>query len=159
VDNIKVSDILNNHKLWLNDNKQGEKANFRGADLDGANLEGANLDGANLNGADLKGANLIGANLKGADFRGADLKGANLKGANLDNTCVYSFSIGIHFGFLHENTIKIGCVSHDVNYWRKNIVKIGREHDYTNTQIKQVISILKLLLKIQKENKKKVTNG
>ena len=88
-----------------------------------------------------------------ADLMGANLEGANLAGANLMNTCVYIFCIGKHFGFLHENIIKIGCVSRDVNYWRKNIIKIGRSNGYTCKQIRQTVSILKLLLKIQKENK------
>ena len=84
----KLTEILQKHKAWLNDEEGGERANLIGANLRGANLSGANLRGANLSGADLRGANLIcadlrDANLSGADLRDADLSGANLIGANL----------------------------------------------------------------------------
>ena len=79
----KLNSILNNHKMWLLDDPEGERANLRGADLRGADLRGADLRGADLTGADLRGANLREANLRGADLRGADLTGADLRGANL----------------------------------------------------------------------------
>ena len=109
----KLDSILKKHKMWLNHEPGGEKADLsraylRDANLSGANLRGAYLSEANLNwvylrrayirGADLRGAdlsevdlseaNLSEANLKGADLRGAylrwaDLSGANLSGANL----------------------------------------------------------------------------
>ena len=85
--------ILEKHKMWLNDEDGGEKADLSGADLSGADLSGADLYGAdlreaNLRGADLSEANLYGAdlseaNLYGADLYGADLREANLYGANL----------------------------------------------------------------------------
>ena len=80
----KLKEILEKHKMWLNGEEGGEKADLRGADLRLANLSEANLRGANLSEADLRGANLIGANLRGADLRGADLREADLRGANLD---------------------------------------------------------------------------
>ena len=57
----ELQEFLRKHKLWLEGNPDGERAN-----LDGANLDGANLDGANLYGANLVRANLDGANLDGA---------------------------------------------------------------------------------------------
>jgi uncharacterized protein YjbI with pentapeptide repeats len=65
--------ILENHKLWLANNSNGQKA-----DLRRANLRGADLRLADLSGADLSGADLRRANLRGADLRLADLSGANL---------------------------------------------------------------------------------
>ena len=79
----KLAEILAAHKLWLNDEEGGVKANLRGANLRGANLSWADLSGADLSKADLSGANLRGANLRGANLSGADLRGANLRGANL----------------------------------------------------------------------------
>ena len=84
----KLAEILAAHKLWLNDEEGGVKADLSGADLrwanlSGANLRGADLSGANLYGADLSGANLYGANLSGANLSGANLSGANLYGADL----------------------------------------------------------------------------
>ena len=90
-----VNEILKKHKMWLNNEENGERADLRGADLYGADLSDANLSGANLRNADLRNAdlwnadlrcaNLRGANLSDADLRGADLYGANLSGADLRN--------------------------------------------------------------------------
>jgi hypothetical protein len=79
----ELSKILENHKLWLEDNFKGERANLSGANLSGANLFGANLSRADLFGANLFGANLFGANLFGANLFGANLSRASLFGANL----------------------------------------------------------------------------
>ena len=67
----RLNEILKAHKLWLNDETGGVRANLSDADLSGANLRGADLSGA-----DLSGANLSGADLRGADLSGADLSGA-----------------------------------------------------------------------------------
>ena len=64
--------FLRKHKLWLEDDPKGERANLSGADLSGADLSCADLRCANLSGADLRGANLLGADLSGADLSGAD---------------------------------------------------------------------------------------
>ena len=95
--------FLRKHKLWLENDPKGERANLseadlRGADLMGANLMGADLRGANLweanlSGADLRGANLSEADLSGADLwranlSEADLRGANLRGATYDKVPV-----------------------------------------------------------------------
>jgi len=80
-DELKI--VLENHKLWINGDPKGTRADLYGADLYCANLCDANLYGANLCGANLGGANLGGANLGGADLDGANLGGAYLRGANL----------------------------------------------------------------------------
>ena len=82
----KLAEILAAHKLWLNDEEGGVKANLREADLSWADLSGAdlreaNFRGADLSWADLSGADLSWADLSGANFRGADLSGADLSGA------------------------------------------------------------------------------
>ena len=50
--------FLRKHKMWLENEEGGERANLSGADLSGANLSRADLSGANLSGADLSGADL-----------------------------------------------------------------------------------------------------
>ncbi len=75
--------VLDLHRLWLNDDPGGERADLRWADLQGVDLQGANLRGADLRWADLHGADLRGAGLRGADLRWADLRWADLRGANL----------------------------------------------------------------------------
>ena len=87
----ELNEILCKHKLWLDRDENGSKAdlskanlrwaNLSGADLRWANLSGADLSKANLSGADLSGADLGWANLSGADLRWANLSGANLSGA------------------------------------------------------------------------------
>ena len=77
----ELDEILARHALWLRNEKEGGRADLRGADLRGADLREANLCGANLREADLREADLRGANLRGANLDGANLDGANLYGA------------------------------------------------------------------------------
>ena len=71
--NEELREILNQHKLWLENSNKGERAN-----LSYANLSYANLSYADLSGADLSGANLSRADL---DFSQLNLscKGLNFK--------------------------------------------------------------------------------
>ena len=84
----ELDSILNEHKMWLRNDPEGERADLTGVNLyeaylRGADLTGADLVRADLVRADLRGADLIGADLVRADLRGADLRGANLYGADL----------------------------------------------------------------------------
>lgn len=81
----ELNKILENHKLWLND-EGGECADLSGADLRYVNLKGIDLRYANLSGADLRYADLRYADLYDVDLNNADLSGANLNGANLRYT-------------------------------------------------------------------------
>ena len=69
----ELNEILQKHKMWLNNDKGGERADLRGTDLKNADLRFADLKNADLRGADLSDANLRGADLRGADLRYADL--------------------------------------------------------------------------------------
>ena len=89
MDQKELDKILELHKMWLNGDENGKRADLYGADLRVANLRGANLYGADLYGADLRGANLRGADLRGADLYGADLYGADLRVANLYGADLY----------------------------------------------------------------------
>ena len=60
-----LSEVLNKHKKWINNEDGGERAYLRVANLRGAYLRGADLSGADLRGADLRGADLRGADLSG----------------------------------------------------------------------------------------------
>ena len=90
----QLNDILKNHKKWLDDEEDGERANLRSADLSYADLRGANLRGANL-----RSANLSGADMRGANLSDADLSYANLRGANIDFSCIplWCGSLGANF--------------------------------------------------------------
>ena len=93
----ELTEFLRKHKLWLENEEGGERANLEGADLEGAKLEGANLEGANLEGANLKWANLEGANLKGA----------NLKWADLDYSCISLWCGSLRANFDDRQLIQI----------------------------------------------------
>ena len=89
----KIAEKLRLHKMWLNNEEGGKRADFSNtnlsqANLSHANLSQANLSHANLSSANLSGANLNQANLRCADLRCADLSQANLSGADLDYTCL-----------------------------------------------------------------------
>lgn len=58
-----LAETLKLHKQWLDDEDEGIRADFSGADLSGADLSRANLLGADLSRADLRGAGLSGANI------------------------------------------------------------------------------------------------
>jgi uncharacterized protein YjbI with pentapeptide repeats len=79
----ELDQILADHALWLYDQRTGERAQLKYADLSNTKLIDANLTNANLYGADLINTNLSGANLTGAHLSGANLINANLSGANL----------------------------------------------------------------------------
>lgn len=78
----ELDKILENHKLWLND-EGGACADLKGADLRDIDLRGIDLRGANLRYTDLRGADLRGADLRYTHLRYANLRGTNLKGADL----------------------------------------------------------------------------
>ena len=72
----ELDSILEKHKMWLNNEPGGERANLSDADLRGANLIKANL----------REAYLSDANLSDSTLRWADLSGTYLCRANLSET-------------------------------------------------------------------------
>ena len=55
---LDLRETLRLHKLWLEVNSAGKRADLSDADLRGADLSGADLSGAYLSGADLRGAKI-----------------------------------------------------------------------------------------------------
>lgn len=45
-----------------------------------------------------------------------------------------------------ETHIFIGCEGHTKQFWRKEIVNIGKKHNYTNKEINRIIKLLKQLI-------------
>ena len=87
----KLDETLRLHKLWLNNDKNGVRANLREADLRGANLTWA----------DLTWANLREANLREADLTGAD---------KIPMYCKWNHGIT-------DNMIHIGCKKRSIEDW------------------------------------------
>ena len=91
----ELEEILKLHKMWLDGEEDGKRADLSCTDLSGADLSGADLSYsdliyANLSHTDLSYSNLShaylnGGNLSCANLSGADLSGANLSGADLNN--------------------------------------------------------------------------
>ena len=105
----QLKDILENHKKWLDGEKDGERANLSYTDLSDANLRRADLRGADLSDANLRGTDLSDANLSHAtliytdmshtDLSHTDLRGTDLRGADLDFSCLplWCGSLGANF--------------------------------------------------------------
>ena len=89
----KLDKILENHKLWLN-NKGGERADLRYADLYGADLSDANLYGANLRNA----------NLRYADLRNTNLTTTDLRNTNLTNIKTNIYTVGYNLACPEEGS-------------------------------------------------------
>jgi len=84
----ELAEILNKHKLWLQNDPAGSRAdlsgsNLRGSDLSGSNLSHSNLRGSALRGSDLSYSNLRGSDLSYSNLRGSDLSGSDLSGSDL----------------------------------------------------------------------------
>jgi len=104
----ELKQILDNHKLWLEDNSKGKRADLSFADLHSADLHSADLSGIDLRSADLRFANLSSANLSYADLRSANLSSADLSSANLS-----SAKLGdayLCFANLDKQYIQISCI-------------------------------------------------
>ena len=105
----ELEQFLRKHKLWLDCDPEGERANLSGADLREADLREADLRRADLRRADLRRADLREADLRRADLREADLRDADLRRADLreadlreadlDYSCLplWCGSLGAHF--------------------------------------------------------------
>ena len=89
----QLDEILKNHKMWLNNEPGGKRANLQDANLRGADLRGANLWGAIFREADLRGADLRGADLREANLWGAIFWKANLRGADLRRTNLWKANL------------------------------------------------------------------
>lgn len=81
----ELKNILELHKLYVQDKDGGVRADLSGADLRYADLNYADLRSADLNGVNLRYANLRNANLRYANLRYANLSGADLWYANLSD--------------------------------------------------------------------------
>ena len=81
----ELKKVLENHKLWLNNDCENMKADLSHADLRHADLSHADLRYADLSHADLSNADLRYADLGYADLSNADLRCANLYCADLSH--------------------------------------------------------------------------
>ena len=115
----EISEILKQHKIWLeSEYTMGSRANLEGANLSGANLAGANLEGANLEGANL--------------FRA--------KGVT-----IFQYEQHLAVAFKNNKYIKIGCKSYKTKNWVMNFEEVGKDEDYSNSQIKMYEQFINMI--------------
>ena len=124
MDKEKLSQIIREHKEWLDDHTKGRQAclkdmNLRKANLSGADLSYADLSGTFLREAKMAGTKLIGANLEGACLDGADLTKAVLDGAQMTN--VVMTRQAILEGASMQNAIMRECVMWESNFKGANL--------------------------------------
>ena len=126
----ELKQILDDHKLWLNNSSEGKKADLRYANLSSADLRSADLRSANLSYADLRSANLSYANLRSANLRYADLSSANLSSPNL-----LTFQYQQHQAYCTGERLIIGCLDKPLVEWVSDFENIGKDNGYTDMQI------------------------
>ena len=138
----EIREKLRLHRLWVDGEEGGARADLGGAYLHGADLGGAYLrcayfrwanlrcadfTRANLSGADFTRANLSeavfhGARLSGAIFHGVDLSGVDLSGADLSGATgngkeVKSAQVHTYSLVWHGENVWIGCQCKTLDEW------------------------------------------
>ena len=109
----ELAEVLRLHKLWLEDNPKGIRANLRWADLSLADLSWADLRSADLRLADLRSAILRSADLRWADLRSADLRLADLRSADLHSADLHSADLSLadlSLAKTDKRYIQIACI-------------------------------------------------
>jgi len=81
-----LNEILHKHKLWLNSDKDGQRAVFKDMDLSGINLKGEDLRDADFRHTNLEAAVFTNTDLRAARFDNSILYRATFHGANLRET-------------------------------------------------------------------------
>ena len=151
ISNEQLVLILNKHKLWLEGQKDGERAN-----LSYANLRHADLSEADLSYVDLSYADLGEADLRHTDLSGANglLNTINYLEANFDRTdegyIVYK-SFGMYYTVPDNWNIKKGSIiEENVNSNRADICGCGinvATKEWIKNEKPQIKKVWKLLIK------------
>ncbi len=129
-----------------------ESADLINAYLENADLRYAYLENADLTNADLRYAYLTNANLTNADLTNADLRYAYLTNANLTNAYLRHIKIkGSRDLVLSINDhVWIGCICKHIEYWKLAGHIIGKENDYTESEIDEYRSYIYAIDKLRK---------
>ena len=152
----ELDEILRLHKLWLENDVTGVRANLEGSNLAGAYLAGANLEVANLSYANLSFANLSFANLEGANLSYANLDVARLDGANNrpKNTILQVAGIGsarrMTTYWVEEDKVWCGCFYGTFKEFKAK-VKATHGDSQHGRDYKAAIAFFNAVVKNQKE--------
>ena len=116
----QLIEVLARHKMWLNNEVGGVRANLHSADLSYADLRSANLRSADLSYANLSSADLSSADLSSANLSYADLSYADLRFLHSANgkelACM---NAGKYQVVLSKEKIAIGCKFFTVEEWKE----------------------------------------
>ena len=130
----ELDEILKLHKLWLEDNGKGARANLRWA---------------NLRSADLRSADLSSADLSSADLRSADLSWANLSSAKTDKRYIQIACIGsrkdITTYCFEDDKITCGCFSGTLAEFQAKVKATHKDNKQYLAEYKGFIEYLKPL--------------
>ena len=130
----ELDEILKLHKLWLEDNGKGARANLRWA---------------NLRSADLRSADLSSADLSSADLRSADLSWANLSSAKTDKRYIQIACIGsrkdITTYCFEDDKITCGCFSGTLAEFQAKVKATHKDNKQYLAEYKGFIKYLKSL--------------
>ena len=135
-----LTEILELHKLWLEDNTKGQRANLRYANLRYADLRHANLRYADLRHADLQ----------GADLQHAELQGVDLQGADLDFSCLPLWCGGL--GFKIDDKQAKQLMYHVINLMQYSKINIPKSHKSLYKWLSDSHVVTKYKLPILEEN-------
>jgi hypothetical protein len=155
----ELNEILRLHKLWLENDITGVRADLSSANLRSANLRYANLRSAVLRYADLSSANLRyadlrSADLSSADLRSADLSSADLSYASLDDKYIQISCIGSRKGMTTYNLTKdiiwCGCFTGTLREFEKRVKETHKNNKLHLAEYLGFIKYVKSLIKIHK---------
>ena len=131
ISNEELKNILELHKKWLNNEKDGKRADLSYVDLASVDLTNVNLKDANLKGADLTDAKLRYVDLTDAILIGAKLTNCDLYKTKLFYTKIDNMiSIGnlgnnnrTVYYFYKENRIICGCFDDTLEKFEEAVSK------------------------------------
>ena len=104
---VELNEVIRLHRLWLDGDMDGVRANLSGANLRNANLRNANLSDANLRCA----------NLSGAILSNANLSNANLRYTVGDGSIIRTIQTGVYVVVIWGPKVSIGYQSHNWSDW------------------------------------------
>ena len=160
----ELKNILEKHKRWLMNEKDGKRANLsytdlsnadlnyaelQYADLNHANLDKANLYHANLQFSELRFANLTNAELSNADLSGANLEFANLTQAKLPKQIIQIGPIGSRKSYtiinIDDDIIHCGCWKGNTEEFKNRINETYPDDGEYRTQYLAVLQLIESL--------------
>ena len=155
---INIQEILEQHRLWLENSSIGKRANLSNVDLRYANLRYVDLRYANLSNVDLRYANLSNVDLRYANLRYVDLRYANLRYvdlryANLSNATIVigpQRQDGYLFWLIQPNIIRAGCRTFTIEQAKEHWSKLS-DNDYRKELNEESLLIVEYLEKRAKQ--------